>query len=744
MSITTPEAEQNAVATRTEVDWLTTEDLYRDPYAVFKRLRRETPVCWSPLIHAWLVTKRQDMEEYYRRTDLISTEQPPENNYPTNDALGVPNILTTDGPVHADLRGSLNEVMLPRTVDSYVDSLVAPIVQHQLDQLPESGVVDIHHDYFEPISVLSLGALIGLGHVPLDKLQYWFHSLSGGAFNFEGDPEKIAKSEEARLDVVAHLAREFDRLEKEPDGSLISEMLHRGMPPGETRSRELIIPTLLIIIVGGMQEPGHSAGMLFHGLFSHPEQLLDLQADVEGLLPRAINESLRWQPPLGTLERVAAVDFTLRGQQIRKGEMVIFLSGSVNRDEDWYEDPDAFNIHRAESTHRAFGMGGHMCIGHWFARRQMQIGIRTLLKAYPDLRPVDGDVGELTGWAARGPVRVPADLGQRVAEYHVEPTVKGSARRRPLTVPVKVVEVQRVAEDVVSLVFAAAGGGELPTWEPGAHVDLHIGEGVIRQYSLCGDPADRHHYRIAVRRDPQGRGGSVRVHDELTVGSVVELGLPRNHFPLQKSDNVVFVAGGIGITPLVSMMRAAQSTGADWRLFYMARSQAHMAFADTLAEHGDRVLFWESDRNGLLDLREHLSDLPSDALVYSCGPAALTDAVRAAVPAGVEVHSESFLPPALGETLPDVAFELEIEGTDKRTTVAAGRSVLQALEELDVFVPSGCLVGVCGSCVTTVVEGELEHRDAVLTEQERVAGDAMAVCVSRCRSGRLVLRPETF
>ena len=733
------EAGKTPAGQRSVVDWFTTEELYRDPYPIWKRLRRDTPVAWAPAAEAWLIAKRQDLEDIYTDRELISAEVP---DTATNRSLGAPNILTVEGPAHAEIRGSINQVLLPRTVDTYVDSLIAPIVQQYLDRLPESGVVDIHHQYFEPISVLSLGALIGLGHVSLEKMQYWFHSLSAGAFNVERDPEKERISAEARADVVAHLDEVFDRVEREPDGSLISDMLHNGMPPGQTRSRESIIPTLLVIIVGGAQEPGHGTSMLFHGLFQNPDQLEDLKGDVETLLPRAINEGLRWQPPLGTLERVAVKDFTLRGQLIRKGEMIMFLIGSINRDEDWYEDGDSFDLHRSEGTHRAFGMGGHMCMGHWFARRQMQISVRSLLNAYPDLGPVPGDVGELTGWAARGPVRLPADLGRRAGAYTVEPTVQAS-QRRALTIPVKVESVDRVAEDVIALTFVAAGGGELPIWEPGAHVDLHIADGLIRQYSLCGDPGDRQRYRIAVRRDPGGRGGSLAVHERVTAGSLLELGLPRNHFPLQKCDTVVFVAGGIGITPLVPMMRAAQSTGADWRLLYLARSREHMAFAEDLAAHGERVLFWESDVHGLLDLEAHLRDLPSDAQVYSCGPAPLTNAVREAVPPGVEVRSESFVPPVLGETLPDVAFELEIEGTDRRTIVPPGRSVLQALEELDVFVTSGCTVGVCGSCVTTVVEGEIEHRDAVLSEAERAAGDSMAVCVSRCRSGRLVLRPET-
>ena len=731
---------ETEAAPRADIDWITSEDLYRDPYPAWRRLRNEAPVAWVPWINAWLISKRADMEALYERTDLITAEAP---GNPVNDSLGAPNILMAEGPEHADLRGSINEVMLPRTVDTYVDSMLAPIVQQRLSMLPASGRVDLHHDYFEPVSVLGLGALIGLGHVSYEKLLYWFHDLAEGAFNFEKDPVKAAKCAVARADFEAHLDELFDKLEHEPDGSLISEMMHHGMPPGQVRPREYIVPSLHVILVGGAQEPGHSAGMLFHGLFSHPEQLADLKADIEGTLPRAINEALRWQPPLGTIERVAVTDFEWRGQQIKTGEMVIFLPGAVNRDEDYYSDPEAFNIHRTEGTHRAFGMGRHMCMGHWFARRQMQMSIKSLLHAYPDLAPVPGDVGELTGWSARGPKSLPADLGERAAEYVVEPVVD-PASHAPRTLTVRVEAVSQVATDVMSLTFVPVGSDELPAWTPGAHVDVHVADGLIRQYSLCGDPADRGRYRIAVRREETGRGGSRHIHERVKPGDLLEVGRPRNRFELQPcSGSLLFIAGGIGITPMLPMLRHAHEAGLDWTMLYAGRSRAHLAFADEMEAYGDRVTFWESDVRGLPDLKALMAGLADGSMVYCCGPAPLLDAVRAAAPAGVEVRTELFVP-AARQQAPDTEFELELEGTGLTTTVPVGQSILTAIEKLGVYVPSGCTVGVCGSCVTEVVSGDLDHRDAVLDPSEQESGERMAICVSRCTSKRLVLRPPSL
>ncbi|MEU7973963.1 PDR/VanB family oxidoreductase [Micromonospora sp. NPDC049089] len=299
---------------------------------------------------------------------------------------------------------------------------------------------------------------------------------------------------------------------------------------------------------------------------------------------------------------------------------------------------------------------------------------------------------------------------------------------------------EEVAAEVVAICLRRADGGDLPGWTPGAHIDLELSAGLARQYSLCGDPANRSVLRIAVRREPNGRGGSRLVHERLTVGATVRVSGPRNTFPLVAARRYLFVAGGIGITPIAPMVAAADAAGADWRLVYGGRSRASMAFATTLRErYGDRVSLHPQDETGLLDLVELLGR-PGTGLVYCCGPEALISAVEEHCrgwPPGC-LHVERFT--ALGGTgAPETTIEVELALSGRTVIVPPGTPILQAVEEAGVPVLSSCREGTCGTCETPVLDGVPEHCDSLLTEQERAAGDTMMICVSRARTPRLVL-----
>ncbi|MGW3788507.1 PDR/VanB family oxidoreductase [Micromonospora chokoriensis] len=298
----------------------------------------------------------------------------------------------------------------------------------------------------------------------------------------------------------------------------------------------------------------------------------------------------------------------------------------------------------------------------------------------------------------------------------------------------------QVATEVVAISLGRPDGADLPDWTPGAHIDLELGAGLTRQYSLCGDPADRSVLRIAVQREPDGRGGSRLAHERLTVGATVRVRGPRNTFRLVAARRYLFVAGGIGITPIAPMVAAADAAGADWRLVYGGRSRATMAFATTLRErYGDRVNLCPQDETGLLDLAGLLGR-PDDRLVYCCGPEPLLKAVEEQClgwPPG-RLHIERFTPLATtgGE---ETTIEVELVLSGKTVTVPPGTPILQAVEEAGVSVLSSCREGTCGTCETPVLDGVPDHRDCLLTAQERAAGDTMMICVSRARTPRLVL-----
>ncbi|MBK3627224.1 oxidoreductase [Streptomyces sp. MBT49] len=293
------------------------------------------------------------------------------------------------------------------------------------------------------------------------------------------------------------------------------------------------------------------------------------------------------------------------------------------------------------------------------------------------------------------------------------------------------------AERVLALTLRHPLGEELPAWEAGAHVDLVLGPGLERQYSLCGDPADRSAWRIAVLREPAGRGGSVQVHEQMGVGGKVRVRGPRNHFALRPAGRYLFVAGGIGITPILPMLAAAEGAGVEWSLLYGGRTRASMAFTGELARYGDRVTLAPQDETGLLDLARALDALPGDALVYCCGPGSLLDAVERLCPADA-LRVERFRAKEQPADEDD-EFEVELARSGRTLTVAPGVSVLDTVRAAGVEVLYSCTEGTCGTCETDVLGGTPEHRDCVLDAQEREAGETMMICVSRCRGKKLVL-----
>ncbi len=305
-----------------------------------------------------------------------------------------------------------------------------------------------------------------------------------------------------------------------------------------------------------------------------------------------------------------------------------------------------------------------------------------------------------------------------------------------------------VADGVVAITIAAVNGRDLPAWTPGSHVDLLLtdrtGARLERQYSLCGDPGDRTRYRVAVLREHAGRGGSALIHDDLQPGDAMRIRGPRNHFGYQAdaAAPVVFIAGGIGITPFLSMAAAALADAADYWLLYVGRTRRTMAFlAELEAAHGARVRAFPADQEERIDLRAEIAALPADASVYCCGPIRLLAAVEEAWHGRpVErLHVEHFEAKEYGDPIWQDSFEVELALTGVTVEVPLERTILEVVEEQGVLVVSSCRKGTCGTCETPVVEGEIEHRDSVLTPGERDAADAMMICVSRAAGPLLVL-----
>lgn len=298
-----------------------------------------------------------------------------------------------------------------------------------------------------------------------------------------------------------------------------------------------------------------------------------------------------------------------------------------------------------------------------------------------------------------------------------------------------------IADGVCLLDLTDVSGRRLPDWEPGAHIDLSLPCGVIRQYSLCGDRWDAFRYSVAVLREPSGRA-SEYIHEVLQPGDHVEFGGPRNNFRLAPAAQYLFVAGGIGITPLVPMIRQAEMLNISWRLVYTGRTRNSMAFSeDLVGRFGDNAVLWESGDGPRFDFVEVVDSLPEGAKVYCCGPPSMTDSVEkacAAMPIG-SFRRELFVADGGEPPVRTEPYQVELALSGKNLVLKPSESVLDAIVAAGVPLLASCRSGLCGTCETPILAGAPDHRDSILDPDERARGDVFYPCVSRSASDRLVL-----
>jgi ferredoxin-NADP reductase len=310
---------------------------------------------------------------------------------------------------------------------------------------------------------------------------------------------------------------------------------------------------------------------------------------------------------------------------------------------------------------------------------------------------------------------------------------------------VRVTEAEHVTADVLRLVLAPVEEDKLPDWEAGAHIDVHLPSGLSRQYSLCGDSSDTTSYTICVLREPQGRGGSAEIHDTVTVGTELTIAGPRNHFALVPAPRYLFLAGGIGITPIKAMIDEAERRGADWSLLYGGRTAASMVYGPELAErHPDRVRLVPQDVEGLIDVVTTVTEAVEATQIYCCGPEGLLGAAgKACEASGLtdRLHIERFAagqaPPAPADR--EKAFEVELRQSSITLTVGADQTLLEVVRGVRPDVDFSCQEGYCGSCESRVLEGRPDHRGTMMTPEEHDEDGTMLICVGRSCTPKLVL-----
>jgi cytochrome P450/ferredoxin-NADP reductase len=725
------------------------DDYYIDPAKYLHRFTETTPTFFYPHMNAWIVSRHEDahavLSDWQRFSSKASTITVPEefrNVIP--DELMSRVILGSDPEGHTLARGVAQLGFLQEDMEDLRPEIESR-AHRIIDSFEANGKGNLLEDYCLELTTQTILAHLGLGYEEKEFVQNmrddFFMVLSSAHEPFE---EPLRSQVWTRYCEENLRLREIIESRRESTGrDLISMMAKQKNDDGEySLSAEQIAIHLTEFAAAGTDTTAQAMANAILFLQANPEAKEDALLEPE-LWPRVFEETIRRRNSSTFTARLATEDVTIGDVEIKKGDRVLIALTAANTDPSHTPRPFEFDIHRPDpQDHLGFSTGRHKCLGNPLARVQGPAGLKVLYERLPSITVDDPEAVDFIRFALL-PARRSLWVHWDVAD------IERSKQTQVRTLNLQVAERREESDGIVSLKLVHPDGGEVPPWKPGAHVDVHLpqtdeeGNPLVRQYSLSGNPEDRTSYRVAILREPESRGGSEAAHQYVHEGDTITVSWPRNNFRLTTSENYLFIAGGVGITPILPMIREAEAKGADWSLVYGGRSLATMAFLDELRAYGDRVELVPQDTLGHIDLASLLTHARGDTLIYCCGPEGLLNAVEEQSGHWEKnsLRLERFAPKTITRDYDDVAFEVDFANSGTTVTVSADQSILDAAADAGLTMISSCKTGTCGTCETRVISGEIDHRDSILTEDEQAANETIMICVSRASLGcpKLVL-----
>lgn len=718
------------------------DDYYRDPARHFTEARGDFDTFFYPYLNAWIVNRRADAEYVLSDWKMFSSASNgglisvPEQYEEVMPAELISRILVGSDPMgHTVARRVAQKGFLQDRMEALRPEIEVR-ANRILDGFEAVGHGDLMDAYCLELTTQTLLALMDLGpehDAMMRQLRDDFFQVLASA---QEDLPEPRRSEVWDRYVAAQLTLRGivrDRRGSQAD-DLISVMARDQDKEGNyTLSEAQIALHLGEFAAAGTDTTAQAMANAVIFLSDSPETVTEALADPT-LWQRVFDETVRRRPSSPFASRRANVDVRIGGADIRAGDMIWISLASANVDPDRVDRPFEFDIHREDPRdHLSFTKGRHSCLGQPLARAQGSAGLKALFERLPSLRPAKDwglDFIRMALLPVRRSLEVEWDAAGHVPQHMTELPADPTA-----LMELRVRSREEESTGVVSLTLVDPSGAALPQWHPGAHIDVHVG-GLVRQYSLCTQDLDQGAWRIGVLKEANGRGGSRALHETLQEGSLVTVSQPRNNFVLQPSRKYLFVAGGIGVTPILAMAAAAERAGADWSLVYGGRSRDTMAFASELLQYGPKVRLAPEDTEGYVDFGALFAEVREGTLIYCCGPEPLLKVVEAASahwPAG-SLHVERFVPKDIDAT-GDVPFEVEFADSGVTLTIPVGRSILQVAEDAGLPVLSSCGEGTCGTCETPLISGAVDHRDSILTDEEKAGSESMFICVSRSKGG---------
>lgn len=742
------------------------QDAYIENTSEFVRWAREqAPIFYSPEIDYWVVTRYNAIKNIFRDPHTFSPSnvlepvgKVPEEfveilksyDYEMNRTM-----VNEDEPTHMIKRRALMEPFTPEHLRDQIP-MVRNLVTDAIDRFIDRGRVDLFREMLwdVPFSV----ALHFLGiedEHDREKMHRFAMAHTKNAFGRPTDEERIE---------VAHNVGQFwqvsgeilEKMRATPDGlgwMRYSIRQQKNFPDVITDS--YLHSMMMAIIVAAHESTSFASANAIKLLLEHPQVWQELCED-PGLISPAVEECLRHAGPIASWRRRTTREVEVEGQKLPAGARLLLVVSSANHDKLQFTAPEVLDIRRDNMTdHLSFGFGMHQCLGKNIGRMEMQIFVGELTRRLPHLKLADQEFNYVHNLAFRGPQNLwvewdPAQNPERQTPSLREggqPVRLGAPDARSLVRELEIVEVDKITSDIITLQLQSPSRQELPEWTAGSHIDVHCGDtGLSRQYSLAGSIDEKSRWQVAVLKDENSRGGSQWIHSNAKVGSKLRVRGPRNHFRMSEgAERLILIAGGIGITPIMTMAERARVLGKDYQLHYSVSSRSKAVFLDELqALHGERFHLYVSDEGTRNDLDKLLVGPDDHTDIHACGPKrmldALEDAVRKAQWRPYALHVEHFVSGATKlDPSKEKAFEIELRHSALTLQVPTDQTVLDVLTAANVDVQCDCQEGLCGTCEVGVLEGEIDHRDVVLNPAEREANNRMMTCVSRSKSTRLVL-----
>jgi cytochrome P450/ferredoxin-NADP reductase len=716
----------------------------RDLFSDFASLREQPGIQFSSHLDAYIVSRYNDIVDVLDRPDVFSSKptipDPPAfvrelfaGKVPDGSTL-----LNWDNPDHDRLRQSVASFFVPRRLERFAP-MIAREAHLLIDGFATKGSVDLKAAFALPLPLRVIAAVAGLDPARWDWIGRSLALFGGHAAMRTGTFEEQIQGILDIHDYIAELiqARKSDRRD-----DLISHIWNqRDAKVVEMTDMEhlMMIPGLLL---AGHETTTNFLSMSMSHLLSRG-MWKDASRDDESI-KEALEELLRYESAITGMRRVATADTSVGGCPVSAGTPLFVAYNSGSRDSTAFQEPDTLKMGRKTGTqHLAFGKGIHACLGAPLARILLREEMRALAIRLPDLHlttPYDKIQYD----------RVHEGRGIESLEISwdtqsLPKAPQGSlSTKLPIVVEtgdlsLRIVQATKLADSVLQLTLEATGHEALPKWSPGSHIDVKVGTLGYRQYSLCSNAGSPRQWRIAVLLEEHGSGGSQLIHQTLRSGDTVTARGPRNHFKMKTSLRYLFVAGGIGITPVTSMLDAAKKAGSDYRLIYLGRTRSSMAFSAELSED-PAVTIWPRDEKGLFDISRLAAEDPAGLKIYCCGPERLLKSVEeacTAFPAGT-LNVERFAAQDQSAMV-NSRFRVKMAKSGRVLDVPPERTLLDVLNANGASVLSTCSKGTCGTCEVPVVDGVPEHRDTVLTGVEKLEGKTMMPCVSRCVGGMLSL-----